>query len=169
MASKNKCWLCLRITPKDLRKGAYALFPDKQARLVFTKAVEYVRLSYEKNRIIFCSKTKGRIIGGLLYVLGYKYAEAYRPTQKEVAMILTQLNFGCVVEPTIRAGKEDWAKLFPELKVSRKPRKYPKRKTFERKPCFGNDEVYGTSCANCMFLKACAYEIWGIDTGVVFT
>jgi len=125
---ENKCWLCLRVTPKEIAKAVHKLFPKEITHKILEDSITYVERAYAKNPIFFCGKSTYRIIGGLLYLLALKYN--YHVTQETIAEKLSYLRQniprkrrdGSVwgVSTTIRAGYQDWQKLFPkELNIEK--------------------------------------------------
>ena len=108
----EKCWLCLRITPKDIAKASHILFSNNLSHQILKKAMNYVERAYKKDRLMFCAKTKYRIIGSLLYLLSLDSNEP--KTQRDVSRELKYLSRKeAWNEVTIRNGKKDWVKLFP--------------------------------------------------------
>lgn len=129
--SKEKCWLCLRITPKQVARAVRALpFPKDKKHEIFQISIELIEKAYRKSPTFFCGKKAYRIIGGLLYLLSFKYCRNYStnyPGGKPIPVgripqltIAHKLNFlspkNAFCSVTIRNGYRDWLKLFPELK-----------------------------------------------------
>jgi len=119
----EKCWLCLRITPKDLAQIIYSLpFSENIKHNILEDSTTLVKKAYIKNPTFFCGKSKHRIIGGLMYIMGLKYQRVHPLLTKksDIQTLITQreiaeyFEFQCT-EQTIREGLRDWVKLFPGL------------------------------------------------------
>lgn len=112
----EKCWLCLRITAKQLAKAIHTLpFPEEKKHDVLLEAISLVEKAYEKKPPFFCGKGAYRIVGGLLYLLSYKYCRTHI-TLRIVAVDLDYLSrIRTSNESTIRLGQKDWKKVLPEV------------------------------------------------------
>ena len=109
MTENETCYLCMRITKADVLRTCFKLWKSGKAREIGNEAAEILKAAYLENRTYFCGKTKGRILGGLLYTLNKKYfpfdAEEY----------VTQIELGSVLNTrpvSIRHGYQDWSTHF---------------------------------------------------------
>jgi len=112
MIKKKDCALCLRIPPKKVYEVIQRLnLPNKLK--VRNEISFWIKKAHKKDPTFFCGKRFSRIVGGLIYTLYFKYFSYFdidRPTQREVAE-------ACNCNPvTIRLGRLNWIRLFPELK-----------------------------------------------------
>ena len=123
----------MRITPKQVAKAVHALpFANSKKHDIMQIATKLVEKAYKKNPVFFCGKTAYRIIGGLLYLLSFKYCKEYeseyfirskrfvKPLGHLPQLVVAQkLIFlspkKTFCEVTIRQGYRDWLKLLPEL------------------------------------------------------
>ena len=137
---KDSCWLCFRITPKQIAKAIHKLpFPNVKIHNVLKEAINLVEKSYKKDKIFFCGKSSLRIIGGLMYLLSFKYCKE-KFTQPLVGDRLSYLSRGSHAEMTIREGYKDWIKIFPEL--AKYVEKYNKKKRLQKIRVSVRSKVY---------------------------
>ena len=116
----SKCWLCLRITPKQLAKAIHTLsFPEEKKHDVLLEAISLVEKAYEKKPPFFCGKGAYRIIGGLLYLLSFKYCKTHLSLRRVAADLDYLSKIKTTNEVTIRLGQHDWRKLLPEIIVTK--------------------------------------------------
>ena len=117
---ENKCWLCLRITPKEVFNIIKKLdLPKDVSHKIFAECVNYVKRAYEKKPTYFCGKSKKRIIGGLIYIMCLHHHKTRirkdRITQLKILWLFDDRKYTPTV---IRKGMNDWFELFPDLKSS---------------------------------------------------
>ena len=134
------CWLCLRITPKQISRAVHKLsFSKDKKHDILQEAVSLVEKSYKKNKFFFCGKSPLRIIGGLMYLLSFKYCKE-KFTMRSVGQELVYLSKGIITEPTIRKGYRDWIKIFPELE--KYVEEYNKKKDLQKIRVSSPPKVY---------------------------
>ena len=148
MMKKDICWLCLRITPKQISKAIHELpFPEEKRHDVLKEATSLIEKSYKKDKFFFCGKSPIRIIGGLMYLLSFKYCKE-RFSKKLIGKKLNYLSKGTHTEVTIRKGNKDWIKLFPELEKN--VEEYNKKKVLQKIVVHALPKVYVCPLCPCV-------------------
>jgi hypothetical protein len=104
----NRVSLLRRISANEISAAAHAVWCNKL--IADTIAVETVRIinqTYYRKFVFFNGKSSKYLIGGLFFLLSYRYDAAKK--QKEIA---NQLDTS---EVTIRASYRKWLETFPDL------------------------------------------------------
>ena len=71
--TEKPCYLCLRVTPKQVFHYAHLIWTDKTvAHRVGVIACRAIELSYKKDPTKWCNKTRDAILGSLFYAIGLK-------------------------------------------------------------------------------------------------
>lgn len=119
MNIEDRKWLYTRVTPKDVAKAVHSMpfTKDKQKiHEVVLEAILCVENVYQENPAFFCGKSKFRILGGLVYILGLKHQKllCYHYTERQIAKDLGYL-FDMNIQPrsalvVVSAGFHDWRK-----------------------------------------------------------
>ena len=99
-----------RISQEEVTIAAQLIWSDKTiAKKVTLDALDTLNRTHKRNFVFFNGKSSKYIVGGLFYLLGYRYNALKK--QRELA---DQLN---TTDVTIRASYRQWLKEFPDLFV----------------------------------------------------
>ncbi len=97
-----------RITVEDILAASNILWTDESiANKVALESVKIINCTYKRKFSFFSGKSSRNIVGGLLYLLGFRYDLVVR--QKEIAYLLS------TSDVTIRASYRKWLETFPDL------------------------------------------------------
>lgn len=104
---EDKCWLCLRTSPRKVLEASHKLFPysPEVARKIGLKAAELLRQAYLKNPPALCGRKTDSLIAAALYITCLE--ENQHKTQFEISMY-AGLD---VVQETLRANYKHLAKM----------------------------------------------------------
>ena len=93
---------------QEITAAAHLLWPNKKtARKITTDAVEIINQACKK-KFSFCNgKSLRCIVGGLFYLLGFRYDDPKK--QREIAVALQ------ITDVSIRSSYKRWLKEFPDL------------------------------------------------------
>jgi hypothetical protein len=99
-----------RISPEEVTMAAKTLWQNKiLANKIANEALETLMKTHKRRFAFFGGKTSRGLVGGLFYLLGYKY-DAVK-NQKELADRLG------TTDVTIRTSYRNWLEEFPDLFV----------------------------------------------------
>ena len=99
-----------RIPFEDVSAASHRIWSDKLiAAEIAKEAIEIISFASRKKFTFFNGKSFKYIVGGLFYLLGYRYNAVKR--QRVLAEHL------CTTEVTIRASYKQWLATFPEVFV----------------------------------------------------
>jgi len=106
---RDKCWVCLRITPAYVLKQAHIVWSEnpKIARKIGLEASKIIEKAYHKNRFFFCGKRGRSLLSGLFYLLGARHK--FPLTHEEIGNALN------ITFTTVMRYKTEWIKTFPDL------------------------------------------------------
>ena len=115
----DKCFLCLRVLPKQVARAIHALpFPKEKRNEVLQESLQLIKKGYDTKPYAFCGKTTYGIISGLLYILSYKYCprhiNQYDITQNLSFMRRPHSELGS--SAAVRSSYKVWVEVLPELK-----------------------------------------------------
>jgi hypothetical protein len=97
-----------RISPEEVCIASRTVWFDKQtANRIAEDALEIIAKTHKRKLSFFNGKTSRGLVGGLFYLLGYKYDVV--KNQKELADRLG------TTDVTIRASYRNWLEAFPDL------------------------------------------------------
>jgi endonuclease III-like uncharacterized protein len=97
-----------RITPDEIKIAAKTIWSNSViSKVIGEETVDTLLLAQKRKPSFFAGKTSRGLVGGLFYLLGYKYDSA--KNQKELADRL------CTSDVTIRASYRNWLKEFPDV------------------------------------------------------
>jgi transcription initiation factor TFIIIB Brf1 subunit/transcription initiation factor TFIIB len=97
-----------RISIEEVLSVARMVWIDKKiADSVARETIQIINQTYRRKFVFFNGKSSRNIIGGLFYILGYRYNSIKK--QKELADLLG------TTEMTIRASYHKWLQAFPDL------------------------------------------------------
>ncbi len=97
-----------RIRPDEIFAAAHTVWFDKNtADKVAQSAIEIIEYTHQKRFAFYNGKTSKGIVGGLFYLLGYRYNVVKR--QRELAWKLG------TSDVTIRTSYRQWLQEFPDL------------------------------------------------------
>jgi transcription initiation factor TFIIIB Brf1 subunit/transcription initiation factor TFIIB len=97
-----------RISPEEVAVAAKTIWPNHLvANAISKETVDFIMKTHARKFSFFTGKTSRGIVGGLFYLLGYKY-DAVK-NQKELADRLG------TSDVTIRASYRSWLEEFPDL------------------------------------------------------
>ncbi len=97
-----------RISQEEVSIAAQLIWSDKTvANKVTSDALETINRTHKRRFVFFNGKSSKNVVGGLFYLLGYRYNDVKK--QRELA---DQLN---TTDVTIRASYRQWLKEFPDL------------------------------------------------------
>ena len=104
----NRVSLLRRISFSEISVAAHAIWWDKSiADTIALETTRIINQTYARKFVFFNGKSSKCLIGGLFYILSYRYDAAKK--QKEIA---NQLDTS---EVTIRASYRKWLETFPDL------------------------------------------------------
>jgi transcription initiation factor TFIIIB Brf1 subunit/transcription initiation factor TFIIB len=99
-----------RIPPSEIYAAAHSIWPQKSlADEVASQAIQILNQTYKRRFAFFNGKSSRYLVGGLFYLLGFRYDAVKR--QSELA---DQLGTSDV---TIRKSYRRWLETFPDLFV----------------------------------------------------
>ena len=97
-----------RISPKEVTIAARTVWANRLiADAIGEETVEIITKTHKRKTSFFGGKTSRGLVGGLFYLLGYKYD--YAKNQKELADALG------TSDVTIRVSYRSWLEEFPDL------------------------------------------------------
>jgi hypothetical protein len=100
--------LLQRIPAEEVKVAAHTVWQDKAvAECVAAETVEAINHIYGRRRMFFCGKAAMCLVGGLFYLLGFRYDSAKK--QRELADKLG------TSDVSIRAAYRSYLEEFPEL------------------------------------------------------
>lgn len=98
----------LRISLEEIVIAAKAVWPNRiVANAIGEETMDIMMKTYKRKRSFFAGKTSRGLVGGLFYLLSYKYDVV--KNQKQLADRLG------TSDVTIRASYRDWLEEFPDL------------------------------------------------------
>lgn len=65
----QQCFLCLRVTPKQILEVCHKLWSKEIAHEIGIKTAEIIKEIYLKKPTYFCGRSSKSIIGSILYIL----------------------------------------------------------------------------------------------------
>lgn len=115
----DNCFLCLRISPKQVARAIHALpFPKEKRNEALQESLQLIKKAYSAKPYAFCGKTTYGIVSGLLYILSYKYCprriNQYVITQNLSFMRRPHSELGS--SAAVRSSYKVWVEVLPELK-----------------------------------------------------
>jgi hypothetical protein len=100
--------LIRRITTENILAVSQELWNDKSlASKITLEAMSIVNQTYRRKHSFYNGRSSRYVIGGLLYLLGFRYNEIKR--QNEIASILR------TCDVTVRSSYRKWLETFPDL------------------------------------------------------
>lgn len=97
-----------RISPEEVSMAARTVWANRRiADTIGEETVDIMMKTYKRKFSFFCGKTSRGLVGGLFYLLGYKYDDV--KNQKELADLLG------TSDVTIRVSYRSWLEEFPDL------------------------------------------------------
>jgi transcription initiation factor TFIIIB Brf1 subunit/transcription initiation factor TFIIB len=98
----------IRISPEEIKIAARTVWHNQLvANAISEETVDIITKTHKRKFSFFTGKTSRGLVGGLFYLLGYKYDAA--KNQKELADRLG------TSDVTIRASYRNWLEEFPDL------------------------------------------------------
>jgi transcription initiation factor TFIIIB Brf1 subunit/transcription initiation factor TFIIB len=99
-----------RISEKEIAATARSIWAEtSNADQIANESLKIINQSYRRQFNFFSGRSSKWLLGGLFYILGYRYSETRK--QKELA------NKIGTTEMTIRDSYRSWLKTFPDLFV----------------------------------------------------
>jgi transcription initiation factor TFIIIB Brf1 subunit/transcription initiation factor TFIIB len=96
-----------RISTQEIFAASHTVWSDKTADKIAQNAIEIIDYAHQKRFAFFNGKTSKGIVGGLFYLLSYRYDVVKR--QRELAWRLG------TSDVTIRTSYRQWLQEFPDL------------------------------------------------------
>ena len=100
----NRVSLLRRISFSEISVAAHAIWWDKSiADTIALETARIINQTYARKFVFFNGKSSKCLIGGLFYILSYRYDAAKKQNQLDTS------------EVTIRASYRKWLETFPDL------------------------------------------------------
>jgi transcription initiation factor TFIIIB Brf1 subunit/transcription initiation factor TFIIB len=100
--------LLKRIPPSEVSAAAHTIWLEKSiADTIAFQTIQIINQAYKRKFVFFNGKSSKHIVGGLFYLLGFRYADVKRQTE-----LAHQLGTSDV---TIRESYRKWLMTFPDL------------------------------------------------------
>jgi len=97
-----------RIKINEVTEAAQAIWPQKDvSEKIGSEAVKILNQTYKRKFVFFNGKSYRFLVGGLFYLLGYRY-NAVRKQRELASMLGTS-------DVTIRKAYRSWLETFPDL------------------------------------------------------